>query len=256
MTSTHSRFLTPLLVTVAAAGCRPSAPSDFKASQAAFQKITRVKVEWTAQTDQGSFQQTAELDCSASYYHRHIVKDLNARGMVADTRDALGKPLSHQDIEYLFVHGRSYEKSTGQFGYDAKPGWVRSMGNYNPKTYCEDLQAGKDPEAGPFVPDVSYLPLVDFTRIISGNHLQYAADRLSDDGPCREYKVNYESSVEVGHTAMANGTYSSFELRPTDAVMCLGRDDRLPRQVAQGDWTVKYSYGEIERMPAPPVAAY
>jgi hypothetical protein len=244
-----------LLVALGAAGCRPSAPSDFKASQAAFQKISRVKVEWAAQTDQGSFQQTAELDCAASYYHRHIVKDLSASGAAADTRAALGKPLSHQDTEYLFVDGRSYERSTGQFGHDAKPGWGRSAGNYNPNTYCADLQAGKDPEAGPFVPDVSYLPLVDFALIIIGNHLEYVADRISDDGPCREYKVNYESSVETGHTAMANGTYSSFELRPTNAVMCLGREDRLPKQEVQGDWTVRYSYGDIEKMPAPQVAA-
>jgi hypothetical protein len=102
---------------------------------------------------------------------------------------------------------------------------------------------------------VSYLPLVDFALIIIGNHLEYVADRISDDGPCREYKVNYESSVETGHTAMANGTYSSFELRPTNAVMCLGREDRLPKQEVQGDWTVRYSYGDIEKMPAPQVAA-
>jgi hypothetical protein len=244
-----------LLVAVAAAGCRPSAPSDFKASQAAFQKISRVKVEWTAQTSDGSFQQTAELDCAAPYYHRHIVKDLTARGIAADTREALGKPLSHQDTEYLFVDGRSYEHSTGQFGYDAKPGWVRSMGNYNPKPGCESLQAGKDPEDGPFAVDVHFFPVLDFARILSDNRMEYVADRLSDDGPCREYKVNYQSPVQTGHTATSNGTYSSFELKPQNAVVCLGREDRLPKQVVQGDWTVKYSYGEIDKMPAPQVAA-
>jgi hypothetical protein len=243
-----------LLVGGTAAGCRPSAPSDFKASQAAFQKISRVKVEWSAQTSDGSFQQTAELDCAASYYHRHILKNLSASALSSASRMSAARPLAHQEVDYLFVDGRSYERSSGQFNYNPNPGWLLTMSNYNPKPYCQDLQAGKDPEAGPFVPDVSYLPLVDFARIISGNHFEYVADRISDDGPCREYKVNYESSVEVGHTAMSNGTYSSYEMKPTNAVICLGRDDRLPKQVVQGDWTVKYSYGEIDKMPAPQVA--
>lgn len=243
------------IVSGAIFGCRPSAPSEFKASQDAFQKISRVSVEWSSQNDLGSFQQTAELDCSGGYYHRHIVKDLSAKG-AADTRSALGAPLWHQDTEYLFVDGRSYERSSGQFGFDAKPSWVRSVSNFNPKSYCQDLQAGKDPEDGPFGSYVHFIPVVDFKQVLSDNKLQYVADRISDDGPCREYSVTYSSNVESSSRPTPNGAYVSFEMKPVDAKMCLGPKDHLPRQVEQDGWMVKYSYGEIQKLAAPAVAGF
>lgn len=246
-----------LLITSAVAiwmvGCRPSAPSEFKAAQEAFQKAPYVTVEWTAQTDKGSFRQIAEMDCSAPYYRRHLVKDLTRRGVQAGTRDALGQPRSHQDTEYLFVGGRSFARTSGEWGFDAKPDWAVSAGSYNPKSECQALQEGKDPEGGPFVPDVQFIPVVDFARILSENKMEYVAERVTDDGPCREYRVVYPSSVETSQTVTSNGNYISYDLAPVSATMCIGTKDHLPKRVVQGDWTVKYSYGEIEKLPAPSV---
>jgi len=118
----------PILVV----GCRPNAPSEFKAAQEAFQKAPHVTVAWSAQTDKGSFQQTAEMDCGAAYYHCHLAKDLTPGGVQAGTRDALGQPRAHQDTEYLFVGGRSFTRTSGEWGFDAKPDWAASASNYNP----------------------------------------------------------------------------------------------------------------------------
>jgi hypothetical protein len=234
-------------------GCRPSAPSEFKAAQEAFQRVPHVTVEWTAHTDKGSFQQTAEMDCGAPYYHRHLAKDLTPKGVEAGTREALGHPRSHQDTEYLFVGGRSFTRTSGEWDFAAKPDWAPSGGSYNPKSECQALQEGKDPEGGQYVPDVQFIPVVDFARILSENKMEYIAERALEDGPCREFSVVYPSSVETSQTPTSNGTYTSYDLQPVTATMCLGTKDHLPRQVVQGDWTVKYSYGEIEKLPAPSV---
>jgi hypothetical protein len=106
-------------------------------------KGSRVTVEWSAQSDLGNFQQSAELDCSGGYYHRHIVNELSPRSGEAETRSARGTPLGHQDMEYSYVDGHSYERSTGQLGFNAKPAWARSPSNFNPESYCQDLQAGR-----------------------------------------------------------------------------------------------------------------
>src|SRR5215470_1269956 len=123
----HAGFLMislPFIFIASLSGCRPSAPSDFRAPQEAFQKISRVSADWSAQTNLGTFQQTAELDC------RHIVKDQTAGGIAAVTRITLGAPLAHQDTEYLFIDGKSYDRTTGQFSTDARPNWVRSLSNF------------------------------------------------------------------------------------------------------------------------------
>ena len=236
-------------------GCRPNAPSEFKAAREAFQKAPQVTVEWSAQTDKGSFQQTAEMDCTTPYYHRHLIKDLTPKGIAADAREALGRPLTHQDADYLFVAGRSYIRTSGEFGFDAKPGWAPSAGSYNPRSECQAIQEGKDPEDGPFAPDVHFIPVLDFARILSENKMEYLAERALDDGPCREYRVVYPSPVETSQTATSNGTYTSYESKPVTATICIGTKDHLPKQVVQGDWTVKYSYREIEKLPLPAVAA-
>jgi len=241
------------VIAILLVGCRPSAPSEFKAAQQAFQKIPHVTVEWTAETDKGSFQETAEMDCSAPYYHRHLLKDLTARGVQACTRDALGRPLAHQDADDLFVGGRWYTRTSGKFGFDAKPGWVFSAGSYNPKSECQAFQEGKDPEDRPFAPDVHFIPVFGFARILRENKMEYVAERTTEHGPCREYRVVYPSPVETSQTATSNGTYTSYESKPVNATTCIGTKDHLPRQVVQGDWTVKYSYGEIEKLPPPSV---
>jgi hypothetical protein len=246
-------FMVTSVPAILMVGCRPSAPSEFKAAQEAFLNVTHVTVEWTAQTDKGSFQQTAEMDCRAPYYHRHLVKDLTPRGVEAGTREALGQPRSHQDTEYLFVGGRSFTRTSGEWGFAAKPDWAPSPGSYNPKSECQDLQEGKDPEGGEYVPDVQFIPVVDFARILSENKMEYIAERALENGPCREYRVVYPSSVETNQTSTSNGTYTSYDLKTVTATMCMGTKDHLPKQVVQGDWTVKYSYGEIEKLPAPSV---
>ena len=244
------------MIAISMFGCRPSASSEFKAAQEAFQKAPHVTVEWTAQTDKGSFHQTAELDCSAPYYHRHLVKDLTPRGVEAGSRQALGQPRSHQDTDYLFVSGRSFTRTSGEWGFDAKPDWAASASNYNPKSECQALQEGKDPEDGPFAPDVHFIPVLDFARILSENKMEYVAERTLEDGPCREYRVVYPSPVESSQTATSNGTYTSYESKPVTATICVGTKDHLPRQAVQGDWTVRYSYGEIEKLPPPSVATF
>ena len=74
------------------------------------------------QADKGSFQQTAEIDCTTPYYHRLLIKDLTAKGIAAEAREALGRPLTHQDADYLFVAGRSYIRTSGEFGIRCKAG--------------------------------------------------------------------------------------------------------------------------------------
>jgi hypothetical protein len=235
------------------AGCRPSAPSEFKAAQEAFEKMPQVTVEWVAETDQGSFHQTAEMDCGAPYYHHHVVKHLTLRGVQAGTRESLGHPLAHQEANYLFLGGRSYTRTSGEFGFNARPGWVLSVGNYNPKGECQPLQEGKYPEDGSFAPDVHFIPVLGFARILNEDKMEYVADRTTEDGPCREYRVEYPSPVETSQTPTSSGTYISCESRPVTATVCVGTKDHLPKQVVEGDWTVRYSYGELEKLPPPSV---
>src|SRR5215467_14200151 len=76
-------------------GCRPSGPAELKKSAAAFQQVSRMRMEWSSQTDHGAFKHSAELDCNALYYHRISVKDLSEKGVAAETRSALGSPKAH-----------------------------------------------------------------------------------------------------------------------------------------------------------------
>jgi hypothetical protein len=98
---------------------------------------------------------------------------------------------------------------------------------------------------------VQFIPVVDFKQVLSDSKLQYTADQISGDGPCREYDIAYSSNMESSRRATSNGIDRSFEMRPVNAKMCLGTKDHLPRQVEQGGWTVKYSYGEIQKLPEP-----
>ena len=249
-----SALLAPALVTASLmCGCRRSGPSDFKASQQAFQKISRVKVEWSATTDKGRFKETVEMDCDAPYYHRLSVTDLTENGIASGTRSALGQPLAHQETEDLFIDGKSFDKSTGTWGFDARPDWAPPAGGgYNPTAECQALRDGKDPEDGPFAQGVHFIPVLGYARVLAGNKIEYMAKRTLEGGACWEYRVVYQDSTEASRVSTPNGEMISYEMRPVEATVCLGTTDRLPRQIVQGDWTVKFSYGRFEKLPAAP----
>ncbi|HYL92615.1 MAG TPA: hypothetical protein VEW69_05605 [Alphaproteobacteria bacterium] len=192
------------------------------------------------------------MDCEQLYYHRLSIKDLTAAGVTAGTRSELGAPLAHQESESLFVDGRSFFKSTGAWGFDARPYWAPPAGgSNNPKSACEALQQGKSPEDGPFAQGVHFLPVLSFARALAENKIEYLADRVREGGKCREYRVVYQDTAETSRMVTGNGEYTSYALQPTQATVCLDAKSHLPVQIVQGDWTVKYDYGALEKLPAP-----
>lgn len=242
-------------MTALLSGCRPSGPADLKKSAAAFQKISRIRVEWSSQTDRGAFKQTAELDCNAPYYHRLSVKDLTDKGIADGTRSALGAPKAHQETEMLYVEGASYLRTSGVWASEPVTDWSAThTSNYNPRSECEAIRQGKDPEDGPFAEDVHVLPVFNFAGALATNKIDYVSDTVVADGPCREYTVTYEDSVESARTVTSNGEYVSFAMQPVKATVCLGKDDALPRQITQGQWVVSFFYGDFVPLPAPPVS--
>ena len=236
-------------------GCRPSGPAEFKKSATAFQKISRMRVEWTAETDRGTFKQSAELDCVAPYYHRLSVKDLTEKGIAEGTRSALGAPKAHQETEMLYLDGASYLRTSGVWASDAATEWsVSNTSNYNPRSECEAIRQGKNPEDGPFAEDVHFLPVFNFAGALVTNQMNYVSETVVPDGGCREFTVTYEDSVESARTVTSNGEYVSYSPKPVKATVCLGKDDALPRQIVQGPWTVNFFYGDFVPLPAPPVS--